>query len=122
MITILPAKFRETTAMKDQDEDCFDVFLGQECYFLDEDSNDNVLFEKPDDVMKSHLWPLHIKASIVGKMVNWIFVNGGAAINLLPESMLVKFGKTLDQLIKANIVVTDFTGKTSILKGMIVLR
>ena len=49
-------------------------------------------------------------------------VDGGAAINLLPESMLVKFGKIVDQLIKANIVVTDFTGKTSISNGMIMLN
>ena len=36
--------------------------------------------------------------------------------------MLVKFGKTIDQLIKANLVVIDFTGKTSISKGMIMLN
>ena len=70
MVTILLAKFGETTALKDQDEDCFDVFPSQECYFLDEDSNDNVLFEKPDDVMKSHLQPLYIKSNIAGKLVN----------------------------------------------------
>ena len=49
-------------------------------------------------------------------------VNGGATINLLPGSILVKLGKIVDQLIKANIVVTDFTGKTSISKGMIMLN
>ena len=78
-----------------------------------------MFFERPDEVMKSHLRPLYIKVDIAGKMVNRVLVDGGAAINLLHESMLVKFGKTVNQLMKANIVVTNFTGKTSISKGMI---
>ena len=36
--------------------------------------------------------------------------------------MLAKFGKTVDQLVKDNVVVTDFTGKTSISKGIIMLK
>ena len=55
-------------------------------------------------------------------MVNQVLVDGGVAINLLPESMLVKFGKIVDQLIKVKIMVTDFTVKTSISKGMIMLN
>ena len=55
-------------------------------------------------------------------MVNHILVNGGAATNLLPKLMMIKFGKIVDQLIKANIVVTGFTGKTSISKRMIMLN
>ena len=81
-----------------------------------------MLFERPDEVMKSHLRPLYIKVDIAGKMVNRVLVDGGAAINLLHESMLVKFGKIVNQLMKANIVVTNFTGKTSISKGMIMLN
>ena len=81
-----------------------------------------MLFERLDKVMKSHLRPLHIKANIAGKMVNRVLVDGGAFINLLPESMLIKFGKTVEHLMKANIVVTDFIGKTSISKGMIMLN
>ena len=46
MVTILPTEFGAATESEIQDDDCFDIFLGQECLFLDEDSNDNVLFEK----------------------------------------------------------------------------
>ena len=46
-------------------------------------------------------------------------VDGRTAINLLHELVLIKFGKTVNQLIKANIAVTNFTRKTSISKGMI---
>ena len=48
----------------------FYVLSERECLFLREDSDENVLFEKPDEVMKSHLQPLHIKADIAGTMVN----------------------------------------------------
>ena len=65
---------------------------------------------------------MHIKANIAGKIFNQVLVDGGAAINLLPESMWIKFGKMVDQLIKVNVVVTDFTGKTSISKGIIMLN
>ena len=30
------------------------MFLGQKCLFLREDSEENVLFEKPNEIMKSH--------------------------------------------------------------------
>ena len=121
MVTILPAEFGDVTELENQDDNRFDVFPRQECLFLDEDSNDNMLFERPNEVMKAHLLPPHIKANISGKMVNCVLVDRGAAINLLPESMLIKFGKIVDQLIKSNIVVTDFIGKISISKGMIML-
>ena len=49
-------------------------------------------------------------------------IDGGVAINLLPEPMLIKFGKTVDQLIKENVMVIDFTGKTSISKGIVMLN
>ena len=81
-----------------------------------------MLFEKPDEIMKLHLRPLHIKANIAGKMVNRVLVNGGATINLLPESPLIKFGKMVDQLIKANVVVTNFIGKTSTSKRISMLN
>ena len=96
MVTILPAKFGYSTKSENQEDKCFDMFLRQECLFLDEDSNDNILFERPNEVMKAHLRPLHIKANISRMMVNHVLVDGGATINLLPKSMLINFGKTID--------------------------
>ena len=122
MVTIFPAGFRDAKETETQDDDYFNVLPRQECLFLNEDSNDNVLFEKPNEFMTAHLRPLYIKGNISGRMVNRVLVDGGATINVLSESMLVKFGKTVDQLIKANIVVADFTGKTSMSQGMIMLN
>ena len=55
MVTILPAEFGDVTELENQDDNRFDVFPRQECLFLDEDSNDNVLFERPNEIMKAHL-------------------------------------------------------------------
>ena len=55
MVTILPAEFGDVTDSENQDDNCFDIFPRQECLFLDEDSNDNMLFERPNEVMKAHL-------------------------------------------------------------------
>ena len=97
MFTILPTEFEKTAGIEElDDDDYFNVFPRQECLFLDQDSDENVLFEKLDEVIKSHLRPLHIKADIVRKMANRVLVDGGAAINLLLESVLVKFGITVD--------------------------
>ena len=74
-MTILPAKFGDAKETETQDDDCFDVFPRQECLFLDDDSNDNVLFERPNKVIKAHLQPLHIKATIACKLINYVLVD-----------------------------------------------
>ena len=96
MVTLLPAEFEKKTQALGNSEDCFDVFPGQECFFFGSDEDESVLFERPDEVMRSHLRPLHIKIDIDGKLINRVLVNGGATINLLPEAMLAKFGKTVE--------------------------
>ena len=55
MVTIPPAEFEKETETENYYEDWSDVFPGQEWLFLGEDFNENVLFEKLDEVMRSHL-------------------------------------------------------------------
>ena len=43
-------------------------------------------------------------------------------INLLPENIMTKLEKISFDLIRTNIVVTGFNGKSTIAKGMILLR
>jgi len=50
------------------------------------------MFEKPDDSMKSHLKPLFIQAKVDDIGVNKVLVDGGAAINLMPQSLLRRLG------------------------------
>ena len=81
-----------STGLEYTEEDCYDAFSGQECLFLDEFSN-QVLFERSDEVIRSHMRPLHIKVIVEGRLVNKVLIDGGAATSLFPETMFVKLGK-----------------------------
>ncbi|RYR75606.1 hypothetical protein Ahy_A01g000165 [Arachis hypogaea] len=53
--------------------------------------------------------------------VNKVLIDGGAAISLLPERMLMKVGKHPDDLVPTNIAVTDFSGTSTPAKGLVTL-
>ena len=69
-------------------------------------------FEKPDLGMKSHLKPLFIRAKVNGVVVNKVLIDGGAAVNLMPQSMLPNIGKYDCDLSAHNIVLSNYEGKT----------
>ncbi|RYR18775.1 hypothetical protein Ahy_B03g063389 [Arachis hypogaea] len=66
-------------------------------------------FQRPSEKQKSHLRSLHVMAEMSGIIVNKVLVDGGAAISLLLERMLMKVGKHPDDLIPTNISVTDYS-------------
>lgn len=54
---------------------------------------DNVVqFEQPTKCQKKHIIPLHIKALIEGRPTNRVMVDGGAAMNIVPRTMLKRHG------------------------------
>ncbi|RYQ94320.1 hypothetical protein Ahy_B08g089203 [Arachis hypogaea] len=61
----------------------------------------------------SHLRPLHVIAILNGFKINNVLIDGGAIISLLPERILEKVGKHLDDLVPTNIAVTDFSGTST---------
>ncbi|KAL1334418.1 hypothetical protein AAHE18_11G175700 [Arachis hypogaea] len=67
----------------------------------------------------SHLRPLHMTTTLSGIKVNKVLIDGGAAIGLLPERMLMKVGKHSDDLVPTNIVVMDFSGVSTLAKGLV---
>ncbi|RYQ97165.1 hypothetical protein Ahy_B08g093174 [Arachis hypogaea] len=69
----------------------------------------------------SHLCPLYITTTLSGIKVNNILIDGGAAISLLPERMLIKVGKHPNDLIPRNIAVTDFNGTSTPARGLVTL-
>lgn len=52
------------------------------------------------------------------QIINKILVYGGIAFNILPRSMLRRFGRNVEDLIPHNIVVSDFCGKPSDSEGL----
>ncbi|RYR31805.1 hypothetical protein Ahy_B01g056722 [Arachis hypogaea] len=63
-------------------------------------------FLRPTEKQMSHLRPLHITTTLSGIKVNKVLIDGGVAISLLPERMLMKVGKHPDDLILTNIADT----------------
>jgi hypothetical protein len=57
------------------------------------------IFKKPIDHV-NHLKPLHVKGYINGKLVNNMFVDSGASVNLMPYSLYKKLGGSNEELIK----------------------
>ncbi|XP_015966462.1 uncharacterized protein LOC107490202 [Arachis duranensis] len=54
-------------------------------------------------------------------IVNKILVDGRAAVNLMPERMMGRLEKIEKELIKSSIGVTDFNGRTSSVRGVVLL-
>ncbi|RYQ84253.1 hypothetical protein Ahy_B10g103364 [Arachis hypogaea] len=91
------------------ERNCDDVILGDECRFVENGLNKEGLFERPGEITKGYLWPLHIKAKVERLGINHILVDGGAEMNLLPESMLPLFQKIVEDLIKKNLTTPKST-------------
>lgn len=56
------------------------------------------MFERPNPRMMYHLKPLFIRAKVDGVEVNKVFVDGGAAVNLMPYTLFRKMGKVDEDL------------------------
>ena len=121
VVSILPSEYGEVQELEYTKEDCFDAFLSRECLFLDDEFSNHVLFERPNEVMRSHMHPLHIKAMVKGRLVSKVLIDGGVAISLLPETMIVKLGKGEKDLITTNVLVTDFSKRTLRVRGILML-
>jgi hypothetical protein len=78
-----------------------------------------VIFEKPREKNYRHLKALCLKGYINGQPVSRMLVNTGAAVNIMPYSVLRKLGHSVGDLIKTNITLSDFNGQTSEAQGVL---
>lgn len=74
--------------------------------------DNQVKFDRPDYHMKSHLKPLFTQAKINNIGVNKVLLDGGAAVNLLPQSLLKKIGLSKSDLKPHNVVLSNYEGKS----------
>jgi hypothetical protein len=72
-----------------------------------------VIFEKPREKNYKHLKALYLKGYINGHPVNEMLVNTGAAVNIMPYSVLRLLGCSVEDLIKTNVTLSDFNGQAS---------
>jgi hypothetical protein len=69
-----------------------------------------VIFEKPRENNYKNLKALYLKGYINGNPVNKMLVDTGAAVNVMPYSVLRQLGCSAEDLIKTNVTLSDFNG------------
>jgi len=77
------------------------------------------IFEKPANNERQHLKALFVKGRVDGQPMTKILVDGGAAINIMPYVVYRKLGKGDQDLTKTNMMLNDFEGNVSPVKGAI---
>jgi hypothetical protein len=78
-----------------------------------------VIFEKPREKNYKHLKALYLKGYINGHPVNKMLVDTGAAVNIMPYSVLHQLGRSAEDLIKTNVTLSDFNGQASETQGIL---
>jgi hypothetical protein len=78
-----------------------------------------VIFEKPQAKNYKHLKALYLKGYINGQPVNKMLVDIGAAVNIMPYSVLCRLGRSTGDLLKTNVTLSDFNGQTSEAQGVL---
>ena len=79
------------------------------------------IFEKPADDERQHLKALFVKGRVDGQPMTKILIDGGAAINIMPYAVYRKLGKGDQDLTKTDMMLMDFEGNVSPVKGQYVL-
>nr|AAQ56287.1 hypothetical protein OSJNBa0079I01.18 [Oryza sativa Japonica Group] len=82
-------------------------------------SPDQAVFEKPEWTENRHLKLLYLNGYVNGKPMSKMLVDGGAAVNLMPYATFRKLGRNVDDLIKMNMILKDFSGNPSETKGVL---
>jgi len=77
------------------------------------------IFEKPSDDERQHLKALFLKDRVDGQPISKILIDGGAAINIMPYTVYLKLGKGDQDLTKTDMMLKDFEGDVSPVKGAI---
>ena len=80
------------------------------------------IFEKPTDNERQHLKALFVKGRVDGQLMTEILVDGGAAINIMPYAVYRKLGKGDQDLTKTDMMLKDFEGNASLVKGAICIE
>jgi len=77
------------------------------------------IFEKPADKERQHLKALFVKGRVDGQPMTKILVDGGAAINIMPYAIYRKLRKGDQDLTRTDMMLKDFEGNVSPVKGAI---
>jgi hypothetical protein len=73
---------------------------------------ERVVFEKPE-ALRQHMRPLYISRHLDGVSVNWMLVDGGACVNIMPGSVFEKLGHGDEEWLRINMTLSGFSSKVS---------
>src|SRR6187551_190211 len=79
--------------------------------------NKQAVFEKT--IQNRHMKPLYLKGFVNGKPLTKMFVDGGAAVNVMPYTTFRKLGMGPGDLTPTSIILNDFAGNPSDTKGCV---
>jgi hypothetical protein len=74
-------------------------------------------FDKP--AKDRHMRPLYLRGYVNGKLLTKMFIDGGAAVNVMPYTTFRKLGMGPGELTPTSIVFNDFAGNPSDTKGCV---
>jgi hypothetical protein len=78
-----------------------------------------VIFEKPREKNYKHLKALYLKGYINGHLVSKMMVDTGATVNIMPYSVLCRLWHSAEDLIKTNVMLSDFNGQALEAQGVL---
>jgi hypothetical protein len=100
MVDLLPKEFMALIDLDVFDEECGMAKLTLE--------PTQAIFEKPENEKIQHLKALFLKGFVNGKPITRMLVDGGTTVNLMPYSMLLKIGKSDEDLTQTDMMLVDF--------------
>jgi hypothetical protein len=74
-------------------------------------------YDKP--AKNRHMRPLYLKGYVNGKLLTRMFVDGGAAVNVMPHTTFRKLGMGPGDLTPTSIILNDFARNPSDTKGCV---
>jgi hypothetical protein len=76
------------------------------------------VFKKPEE-SSQHLKLLYVQGHIDGKPISRMLIDGGAAINLMPYSIMKELGKKDDEFVKTNLTLNGVGGNPMEARGVV---
>jgi hypothetical protein len=117
MVFILPIEFRAPLRYEQEESDEEELEEAVAQLTL---QSQQAIFDKPSQ--HQHLKALYMKEFVNGRPMIEMLVDGGAAINLIPDTMFQKLGKGPEDLLETDIILKDFGGNASKTRGQLALN
>jgi hypothetical protein len=118
MVCFLPDEFMAPANQVVQEEASPDIYEAKQLGLMAQlVLAKQATFNKP--AKNRHMRPLYLRGYVNGKPLTKMFVDGGAAVNVMPYTTFRKLGMGPGDLTPTSIVLNDFAGNPSDTKGYV---